>query len=115
MARDVHDGVLQDLSCTTAAMGVMMLSAEGTQLEGQLQGAIDAVTRAAQGLRDAVNDLRLEGEGERPFPEIVASLVEEARGTHPGCEFRLEVGDEFPPGPLGETGVELSRVVREAL
>jgi signal transduction histidine kinase len=33
IARDLHDGVLQDLSYTTAAMGLIMLDAEGTSLE----------------------------------------------------------------------------------
>ncbi len=115
MARDLHDGVLQDLSYTAAAMGVMMLDAEGTELKGPLQGAIDAIRRAAQGLREAVYDLRLEGEAGRPFPELVRSLVEEARMMAPGCDLRLEVEPGFPRYPLGETGVELSRVIREAL
>jgi len=115
MARDLHDGVLQDLSYTAAAMGVVMLDARGTEQEGRLQEAIDSVRRAAQGLREAVNDLRIEEELGRPFPELVGSLVEEARAVDPGCEFRLEVGGGFPKKPLGEAGVELSRVVREAL
>jgi signal transduction histidine kinase len=115
MARDLHDGVLQDLSYTAAAMEIMMLEAEGTKLEGQLQGAIDAVRRAAQGLRDAVYDLRLEGEADRPFPELVRSLVEEGRTMAPGCDIRLKVEEGFPAEPLGEAGVELSRVIREAL
>ena len=33
----------------------------------------------------------------------------------PGCEFRLEVREGVPQGPLGEAGVELARVIREAL
>ena len=115
MARDLHDGVLQDLSYTAAAMGVMMLQAEDTKLEGQLQGAIDAVRRAAQGLREAVYDLRLEGEAGRPFPELVRSLVQEGRVMMPGCDIRLDVEDGFPSGPMGDAGVELSRVIREAL
>ena len=115
MARDLHDGVLQDLSYTAAAMGIMMLEAEGTKLEGQLQGAIHAVRRAAQGLREAVYDLRLEGEAGRPFPELVRSLVEEVRVMAPGCDVRLKVKEGFPSGPLGEAGVELSRILREAL
>jgi len=115
LARDLHDGVLQDLSYSAASMGVMLLEAEGTEMEGQLQGAIDAVRRAAQGLRDAVNDLRLEAEGDRPFPELVRSLVEEGRLMDPGCDISLEVGDGFPAEPMGEAGVEISRALREAL
>jgi PAS domain S-box-containing protein len=115
MARDLHDGVLQDLSYTAAAMGVIMIQAEGTKLGGQLQGAIDAVRRAAQGLREAVYDLRLEGEADKPFPELVRSLVQEGRVTAPGCDIRLDVEDGFPSGPMGDAGVELSRVIREAL
>jgi len=115
MARDLHDGVLQDLSYTAQAIGIMMLEAEGTELEGQLQVAIDAIRRAAQGLREAVYDLRLEGEAGRPFPELVRSLVEEVRMMMPGCDVRLEVEANFPRYPLGDVGVELSRVMREAL
>jgi signal transduction histidine kinase len=66
LARDLHDGALQDLSYTAASMGIMMIEAKGTSLEQHLQGAIDAVRRAAQGLRYAVYDLRLEDEGDRP-------------------------------------------------
>ncbi len=115
IARDLHDGVLQDLSYTAAAMGVMMLEVEGTEMEGRLQAAIDAVRRAARDLRGVVYDLRLEGEADRPFPELVRSLVEEGRLMDPGCDIRLEVGDGFPAEPLGGAGVELSRVLREAL
>ncbi len=96
MARDLHDGVLQDLSYTAEAMGVMMLEAEGTKLEGQLQGAIDAVRRAAQGLRDAVHDLRIEEELDRPFPELVESLVRRNRSMARGYEVGLEVEPGSP-------------------
>src|SRR3712207_4940424 len=37
LARDLHDGVLQDLSYTAASMGVLMLDAKGTEQEGRLQ------------------------------------------------------------------------------
>ncbi|MDQ4126820.1 MAG: PAS domain S-box protein [Actinomycetota bacterium] len=114
VARDLHDGVLQDLSYTAAAMQIVMLKAEGTDLAEDLQKAIDAIRRAAQGLRDAVNDLRLE-ESYRPFPQLVSSLVERSRSMNPGCNIRLEVQERFPPEPLGDVGVELSRVIQEAL
>ena len=87
IARDLHDGVLQDLSYTAAAMGLIMLEVEGTDLEGELRSTTDAVRRAAQGLRDAVNDLRLEEERDRPFPELVKSLVRRNRARTPDCEI----------------------------
>jgi PAS domain S-box-containing protein len=115
IARDLHDGVLQDLSYTTATMGLMMLEVEGTRVEGQLQGAIDAIRRAARGLRDAVNDLRLEEERDRPFPEVVKSLVQRSRSRAPDCEVSLEVGEGVPSASLGETGTQVSRVIQEAI
>ncbi len=92
----------------------MSLEVEDTGLQGQMQRAIDAVRRAAQGLRDAVNDLRLD-EANRPFPVLVEAVVERSRSMDPKCDIRLEVQDEFPAQPLDDTGVELSRVIQEAL
>jgi PAS domain S-box-containing protein len=115
IARDLHDGVLQDLSYTTATMGLMMLEVEGTRVEGQLQGAIDAIRRAARGLRDAVNDLRLEEERDYPFPEVVKSVVQRSRSRAPDCEVSLEVGEGVPSASLGATGTQLSRVIQEAI
>jgi signal transduction histidine kinase len=64
MARDLHDGVLQDLSYTAAAIGMIMLQVEDTKLKEQLQAAVDAVRRGAHGLRRVVADLR------RANPEV---------------------------------------------
>ncbi len=115
IARDLHDGVLQDLSYTGAAMRLIKHKAEGTGLQEELQRVIDAVRRAAQGLRDAVNDLRLEEAQDRLLPELVESLVQRNRGMARGLEINLEVGEGFPSVSLGETGTELLRVIQEAL
>jgi PAS domain S-box-containing protein len=115
LARDLHDGVLQDLSYSVAAMGLIMLEAEGTGLEEELQRAIDNVRRAAEGLRDAVNDLRLEEERNRPLPELVESLVQRNRGMARGQAISLEVGEGFPTTSLEDTGTEVLRVLQEAL
>ena len=115
MARDLHDGVLQDLSYTAASIGIMMLEAEGTKLEGQFQGVIDAIRRAAQGLREAVYDLRIEEQLDRPFPELVESLVRRNRSMARGYEISLEVEEGFPTYPFGDTGAQLWRVLQEAL
>jgi two-component system sensor histidine kinase UhpB len=115
MARDLHDGVLQDLSYTAAAMGLIMLEAEGTDLRGKLQGAIDAARRAAEGLRVAVNDLRVEEETDRTFLELVESLVERNRSMAHGYEIGLEVGEGLPTTSLGDAGTQILRVLQEAL
>ena len=115
IARDLHDGALQDFSYTTAALGMIMLQSDDSKLKEQLQAAVDAARRGAQGLREVVNDLRLEDEEGRPFPEIVESLVRRTRTMVRGYEISLEVGEQVPPVPLGETGTQASRIIQEAL
>jgi PAS domain S-box-containing protein len=115
IARDLHDGVLQDLSYTAAAIGMIMLQADDAKLKEQLQAAIDAVRRGAQGLREVVNDLRLEDEVGRPFTAMVESLVKRNRTMARKAEISLNMGEEGPSVPLGETGAQVSRVIQEAL
>jgi signal transduction histidine kinase len=115
IARDLHDGVLQDLSYSAAAMGLITLEADDPALEQRLQRAIDAIRWAAQGLRDAVNDLRLEEQGDRPFPQLVESVVRRGRARAGSSEVTLEVGEGVPSAPLGETSMQLSRIIQEAL
>jgi PAS domain S-box-containing protein len=115
IARDLHDGVLQDLSYSTATMGLMMLEVEGTSLEEELQRTIDALRRSAQGLRDAVNDLRLDEERDRPFTELIRSLVHRSQARARDCEITLEVEEGFPSVSLGERGTQLSRMIQEAI
>jgi PAS domain S-box-containing protein len=114
IAHDLHDGVLQDLSYTAAAIGMILLQTEDTKQKEQLQAAIDGVRRGARSLREVVNDLRIEEEG-RPFREIVESVVRRNRTMARGCEISLEVGEGVPSTPLGETGTQVSRIVQEAL
>ena len=115
MARDLHDGVLQDLSYTAASMEIMMIEVGDTSLKQRLQGAIDAVRRAAQGLRYAVNDLRLEEERDRPLPILLEHLVERNSAMAQGQALGLDVEEGFPSEPLGKAGVEVLRIVQEAL
>ena len=115
IARDLHDGVLQDFSYTTAAIGMMVLQAQDAKLREQLQAAVDAVRRGTQSLRKVVNDLRLEDEEERPFPEIVGALVRRSRTMARRLQISLEVGEQVPSAPLGETGTQVSRIIQEAL
>ncbi len=115
IARDLHDGVLQDLSYTTAAIRLIKLDAEGTALEGGLQKVVDAIRSTDQGLRAAVYHLRLADELNQPFPRLLESLVERNREMARGQQIELEVKEGFPSAPLGDAGIELLRILQEAL
>jgi sigma-B regulation protein RsbU (phosphoserine phosphatase) len=115
IARDLHDGVLQDLSYTTAAMGLIGLKAQGTGLEETLQKAVAALRRAAEELRAAVNDLSLEEELNSPLSALVESQVQRNRGMARGYKLGLEVDENFPTTSYGDAGVEIVRVIQEAL
>jgi signal transduction histidine kinase len=115
IARDLHDGPLQDFSYTAAALGMIMLQAEDAELEDRLQAAVGAVRHGAQGLREVVNDLRVEDGGNRPFAEVVESVVRRSRILARDSQVTLEVEEGVPQAPLGETGTQVSRVIQEAL
>jgi len=115
IARDLHDGPLQDFSYTAAALGMVMLQAEDAELEERLQAAVDAVRHGAQGLREVVNDLRIEDGEDRPFAEVVESVVRRNRILARDAQVIVEVGEGVPRAPLGETATQISRVIHEAL
>jgi PAS domain S-box-containing protein len=112
IARDLHDVVLQDLVGVLQSLRLSALHNKDSGLGLDLEEELDALRRATLGLRNAVNDLR--GEKERPFVKSVESLVELNRRLAPDCNIELVVEEGFPNGLLGEAGVELLRVIREA-
>jgi len=76
---------------------------------------VAALKRTGQQLRGAIYDLRLGGEQDRPFSDLLESLVELHRTMAPECDIRLDMGDGVLSSPLGESGTELLRIVGEAL
>jgi signal transduction histidine kinase len=64
-------------------------------------------------LRSAIYDLR--HERERPFVEAVESLVELNRQLKPERDIALVIEEGFPKVLPAEVGVELLRVLQEAL
>jgi len=113
IARDLHDVVLQDLVGVLQSLRLSDLRAKRSGLGLDLAEELEALGRATLGLRSAVHDLR--GEKERPLVKFVESLVDLNRRLAPDCKIELVVEQGFPNGLLGEPGVELLRVIREAL
>jgi PAS domain S-box-containing protein len=115
IARDLHDGPLQDFSYTAAAIGMIRMQSGDPNLAERLKAAIDAIRRGAQSLREVVNDLRIEDQEGRPFTEMVESVVRRNQTMARNAEISLEVKEEVPAAPLGETGTQVSRIIQEAL
>jgi len=113
IARDLHDVVLQDLVGVLQSLRLSDLRAKRSGSGLDLAEELEALGRATLGLRSAVHDLR--GEKERPLVKFVESLVDLNRRLAPDCKIELVVEQGFPNGLVGEPGVELLRVIREAL
>ena len=113
IARDLHDMALQDLSGALQSLRLTHLRSQGAQPKLDFEEELEALRSAVSGLRSAIHDLR--HEKERPFVKSVESLVELNRQAAPERQIRLIVGEGFPKGLTGEVGVELLRVLKEAL
>jgi DNA-binding NarL/FixJ family response regulator/signal transduction histidine kinase len=103
ISRALHDEPLQELTEALA-----LASAAGAD------GLVPALERAAEHVRGAIRDLRLDGE-ERPFRELLEDVVQAQRALWPGAEIVTGVSEAAPVDGLGDTGAEVLRVVREAL
>src|ERR671912_782400 len=115
IARELHDVVLQDLTYALQSMQVLQRMPEGIDRTGETENFVEALKRAVGGLRDAIYDLRLESARERPLVRAVESIVELNRQIGEGCQFELIVEDGFPATISGPAGVEVVRVLQEAL
>jgi signal transduction histidine kinase len=66
-------------------------------------------------LRSAIYDLRLQSEEHTPFAQLLERLVDEHRAMMGDGEIELEVGEGIPAGSLGVKGLEVLRLLGEAL
>jgi PAS domain S-box-containing protein len=115
IARALHDEALQDLAHAMWQAQLAGAKLRESDLAGRLNWLSAALRRAEQHVRAAIYDLRLEEEQDRPFAELLESLVELHRTMAPACRVRLDIGGGILSGPLGTTGTELLRIVGEAL
>lgn len=121
ISRELHDVVLQDLTYALQSMQLARATAgvagaaNGMDSEEERDRQIEALRRAVGGLRDAIYDLRLEGVREEPLVSSIRSIVEMNRQMTPEREIDLVVDDSFPDYLAGVAGVEVTRIVQEAL
>jgi PAS domain S-box-containing protein len=113
IARDLHDIVLQDLSGALQSLRLTHLRTKGSGVGLELEEELEALRRATTGLRSAIYDLR--HEKGRPFVKSVESLVGLNRQLSPERKIELIVEEGFPEELGGEVGVQLVRVLQEAL
>lgn len=120
IARDLHDGTLQDLIYTMHALEVTKIKCESSglpaDLSAELEQEIESLQSSLYGLRGAVHDLRQESPpGESCFVRLLESLVELERQRNPGAEIELATEEGFPHKVTGTPGTEMLRIVQEAL
>jgi PAS domain S-box-containing protein len=115
MARDLHDGALQDISYALSEGEVARILPDDPERATRLERVVGALQRAMHGLRVAVNDLRVEEGQNRSLPRLLESLVGQSRQRAADQYISLEVEEGFPSTPFGEAGVELLRIIQEAL
>jgi PAS domain S-box-containing protein len=113
IARDLHDIVLQDLSGALQSLRLTHLQAKKSRISIDFQEELGALGRASSGLRNAIYDLR--HEKEQPFLESVEALVELNQQATPEREMRLVIEEGFPVNLPAKEGVELLRILQEAL
>jgi PAS domain S-box-containing protein len=111
IARDLHDEALQSLSDAIA----IVATADRTTTESRIAGELlPVLRRVGEQLRSAIYDLHLGSEEHRPFVELLDQLVEEHRAMIE-CEIQFEIGDGMTSGSLGVEGIEVLRILGEAL
>jgi two-component system, NarL family, sensor histidine kinase UhpB len=115
ISRELHDVVLQDLTYALQSMDVVRKMPDSVDPGEEAKRQEEALKRAVGGLRDAIYDLRLESVREQSLVRSLESIVELNRRMGSGRKIDLVVNRDFPDGLSAAAGIEVMRVVQEAL
>ena len=115
IARDLHDEPLQELTDALVQTQQIHSLSRDSQQRQRLVRLLATLDRIGPQLRGALYDLRLEGEHDKHFPELLEALVALHQEMSPESEIAYEVHDGVLSGPLGERGRQLLRILGEAL
>jgi PAS domain S-box-containing protein len=115
ISRELHDVVLQDLTYALQSMDIVRKMPDSVDPGEEAKRQEEALKRAVGGLRDAIYDLRLESVREQSLVRSLESIVELNRRMGGGRTIDLVVNRDFPDGLSAAAGIEVMRVVQEAL
>ncbi len=115
IARELHDGVLQDLSYTAQALEVTRVKYLDTGVEKDLEEGAEAIRRATRELREAIYDLRAYRHGGQEARQLFESLVEHNGRRMPDLALEYHLQDGLLEVFSDRGAVELLRVVQESL
>ena len=115
IARDLHDEVLRELT-DALAQAIIARSRAGDDQDGRRWGAlITAIQRGTQQVRSAIYDLSLDDDEGRPFGDLLSELIAIQADLASGCDVQLHGREVLGAASLGDRGIELLRIVTEAL
>jgi PAS domain S-box-containing protein len=115
IARELHDGTLQDIVYALQEIQVMQVVAEDGG-NPALEDTAEALRRSVEGLRGAIFELRLKEALDRSLVSSLEDLVDLNRRMSRGrYELELVVGDDFPATLPDKASREITRLVQEAL
>jgi DNA-binding NarL/FixJ family response regulator/signal transduction histidine kinase len=114
IARDLHDEALGDLGQALAEAQRVTREASDPAAAERLGRLVSALGGVGQQLSAAIYDLRLGADEDKPFPEVLESVVTLHRTMAAGHEIRLDTPDGAV-GSLGDRGTHMLRIVGEAL
>jgi PAS domain S-box-containing protein len=115
IARDLHDEGLRELTDALALATVARSASEERGDEERWAGLIASLQRASQQVRGSIYNLRLAGRDDRPFADLLTELVAIHGDQTVECQLQLHGQEVLPASSLGHRGVEVLRIVGEAI
>jgi PAS domain S-box-containing protein len=115
MARDLHDGAMQDLAYAMAETQIVQTLSQDPELNARIERKIEALRRVERELRSAVYNLRQEEARGVSLVRSVEALAELNHQLGPGRKIVIDVGEGFPDELPEAVSKEFLRVVQEAL
>ncbi len=113
LARELHDGPIQDLMAIALQLQIQLSDLEGDQGE-PLETIQDQVTRVGQTLREVCGQLRPQALAPFGLEKAIRSHVGSFQASHPEIEIQMDLwpdGRELPE----TTRLALFRIVQQAL